>query len=725
VASNTRRHGSRIAVASGGTIFRRVDPNMTIPLHLAGRVDNDPSAWQAFRSRGVRYQGSGFRYGGGKGMPLTRSQFLKYSAVGAVTFALPLRLTAGAATRRAAQPTLDPASIPKYATQLVVLPAMPPVSKAGAYDYYEISARQFKQQTLPKGYGATTVWGYGAAGAFSAPAFTIEAIVDRPVRVKWTNGLVDSAGGYLPHLFAIDPTLHWANPPGGNAGRDSRPTWGFTPGPYRGPVPLVTHLHGAHSDDFSDGYPEAWYLPAATNVPAGNATVGSYYDQYRSEFVAKYGQEWGPGSAVFQYANDQRAATLWFHDHALGMTRANVYAGLAGLYLLRGGSGDLPAGVLPGPAPAVGDSAGTKYFEIPLVIEDRSFDADGSLYYPRSRTEFDGFTGPYIGSGDSDISPIWNPETFGNTIIVNGRTWPSLKVEARRYRFRILNQSQTRALILKIASMPDAPRPAAAALPFWVIGADGGFLPAPANVSQIVLGGAERADVIVDFTGLKGSTLYLINEGPDEPFGGGKTGVDFQPANPATTGQVLSFVVGPATSADTSTPPGQLKLPSVSLPPASQVTRRLSLNEEDSATLAGVGPRAGLLGIVDANGYPVHEMWMDAATETPAAGSTETWELYNFTEDAHPIHVHLVQFAVVNRQQLVTGRGGMPAQPVKVKGNPIAPEPWERGTKDTVIAYPGQVTRLRATFDRAGRFVWHCHILEHEDNEMMRPYVIA
>lgn len=143
---------------------------------------------------------------------------------------------------------------------------------------------------------------------------------------------------------------------------------------------------------------------------------------------------WAPGTAVFQYDNDQPASTLWFHDHTLGMTRANVYAGPAGFYLLRGGANDLPPGVLPGPAPARGDPPGTRYFEIPLAIQDRSFNADGSLFYPDSRAFFDGFTGPYV--PDSDVSPIWNPEVFGNAMLVNGKTWPFLEVEPRRYRLR-------------------------------------------------------------------------------------------------------------------------------------------------------------------------------------------------------------------------------------------------------------------------------------------------
>jgi len=417
--------------------------------------------------------------------------------------------------------------------------------------------------------------------------------------------------------------------------------------------------------------------------------------------------------AVFQYQNDQRASTLWFHDHTLGMTRANVYAGPAGFYLLRGGPDDLPAGVLPGPAPRLGDPAGTRYYEIPIAVQDRSFNADGSLFYPASRTFFDDFGGPYIPG--SDISPIFNPEFFGNTMVVNGRTWPVLAVEPRRYRLRFLNGCNSRFVILKIVADPLAPRPAKAAVSFWQVGTEGGFLPAPVQLDQLLMGLAERADVIVDFTGMPvGTQLYLINEGPDEPFGGGEPGQEFEAADPATTGQVMKFTVVPLASRDTSVPPDQLRLPTFTpLGPAS-TTRGVSLNEEDSAVLEGVGPRAALLGTLDASGHPVHLGWDDPITEHPALGATEIWELHNFTEDAHPIHVHEVQFQVVNRQ---------PFEPSQ--GPPRPPERWETGYKDTVIAYPEEITRIKAKFDLAGLYVWHCHIVEHEDNEMMRPYRVG
>jgi spore coat protein A len=275
--------------------------------------------------------------------------------------------------------------------------------------------------------------------------------------------------------------------------------------------------------------------------------------------------------------------------------------------------------VLPGPAPRLGDPPGTRYYEIPLAVQDRSFNRDGSLFYPASRRFFDDFAGPYIPR--SDISPIFNPEFFGNTIVVNGRTWPQLAVEPRRYRLRLLNGCNSRFLLLKLVTNPLARRPARAAVPFWQIGSDGGFLPAPVQLDQLLLGLAERADVLVDFTGLPvGTELYLINEGPDEPFGGGEPEEAFEAADPATTGQVMKLTVVPLASHDTSIPPEQLQLPTFRPLPPATTTRRVSLNEEDSAVLDGVGPRAALLGTLDARGRPVHLGWDDPITEHPALG---------------------------------------------------------------------------------------------------------
>ncbi|HET6214010.1 MAG TPA: twin-arginine translocation signal domain-containing protein, partial [Micromonosporaceae bacterium] len=242
---------------------------------------------------------------------ITRRQLMK---AGTVTGAAALVI--GTTVRASADPvpggTLDPTTIPKYVAPLFRLPAMPRAFSAtggSGLDYYEIAARQFGQQILPSGFPATQVFGYGSASdssTFHYPSFTIEAQVNRNVRVKWINQLMTSTGFFRPHLLPVDPTLHWANPPGGVSGRDSRPTFSSTPGAYRGPVPNVVHLHGSHAFDDSDGYPEAWYLPAARDIPSGFARIGSFYDRFRSEARDRFGVSWDPGSATFQYPNDQR-----------------------------------------------------------------------------------------------------------------------------------------------------------------------------------------------------------------------------------------------------------------------------------------------------------------------------------------------------------------------------------------------------------------------------------
>ncbi len=654
--------------------------------------------------------------------------------------------------------TLDPLAVTKYATPLLIPPVMP---KAGTIkqkggkniDYYEISMRQFAEQILPAGMPATTVWGYGAVAAASkrglllhnAPSLTIEANWNRPVRVKWINELredpLDPTSPFLPHLLPVDPTLHWANPPQGSdpaygmGVKDSRPTFTSTPGSYTGPVPIVTHVHGAIGvGDDSDGYAEAWYLPAAANIPPGYATEGTWYNFFAGKAAAAYGVTWGPGFATFQYPNVNRASTIWYHDHALGMTRLNVYAGPAGFYLVRGGpEGDTavldarfgtPA-VLPGPAPKENDQfpPNKTYYEIPIAIQDRAFNADGSLFYPNTREFFDTIDRPLIPEGE--FSPIWNPEFFGNMIMVNGNTWPFQTIEQRRYRFRFLNGCQSRFLILDFSGIPG--------VDVWQIGNEGGFLTAPVNITalgnQLLMGLAERADVIVDFTNVPVGNYVLGNVGPDEPFGGGVPGVDFPVSDPASTGQIMQFNVVPALAPDPTTPPMFLTLPPVVPLPPETVTRPLALIEKmgmgfDANGMMVDGPVEALLGNV-VGGSAVEALWMDPVTENPAVGATEMWEFYNTTGDAHPMHVHEVVFEVVNREGLVLDENEDVLQPIQLDGNITLAEPWETGFKDTVIAYPGQVTRVRAQFGSPGQFVWHCHIVEHEDNEMMRPYRIG
>jgi FtsP/CotA-like multicopper oxidase with cupredoxin domain len=692
---------------------------------------------------------------------ITRRAFLKYTGGTALTLFAFNKFGIPNAIAQIPGGTLDPDAVSKFVTPLLVPPVMP---KAGRIvlrggknaDYYEISMKQIAQQILPIGLPPTTVWGYGAVSSDSkrglllhnAPSLTIEAKWNTPVRLKWINDLKDAGGNFLPHLLPVDPTLHWANPPGGTAGRDKRPDFtGKTYVPlaeftnpntqytqYTGPVPIVTHVHGAVGvGDESDGYAEAWYLPAANNIPAGFAAEGTWYNFFAGKALAQFEVDWGPGFAVFQYPNENRASTIWYHDHALGMTRLNVYAGPAGFYIIRGGpEGDDAVldsrfgtrAVLPGPAPKEHDQfpPNKTYYEIPMAIQDRSFNADGSLFYPDTRVFFDEIVRPYI--PDGDFSPIWNPEFFGNMIIVNGNTWPFHTVEQVRYRFRFLNGCQSRFLILDFSQIPG--------VEVWQIGNEGGFLAAPVNLTavndnKLLMALAERADVIVDFTNVPVGNYVLGNVGPDEPFP--DLDADFEVADLETTGKVMQFRVVPAVAHDPTTPPMFLQLPVITPLPPGTITRRLALLEEagigfDAAGNEVEGPVEALLGTVSATGVWTKRLWMDDVTENPTVGATEVWELYNATGDAHPIHIHEIVFEVVNRQDIFVDEGAQKVQ-VAPGSAPTPPEPWESGFKDTVVAYPGQVTRVRAQFNTPGQFVWHCHIVEHEDNEMMRPYRIG
>jgi FtsP/CotA-like multicopper oxidase with cupredoxin domain len=722
---------------------------------------------------------------------------------------------------------VDPTTIPKYVIPLVIPPVM---NNDGAADSYDIAVRQFKQQILPGGiwntlnnrndnFKATQVWSYGPAAdvtptvapdpasQFNYPAYTVETMSHTQVDVRWINDLVDTKGKYLPHLLPIDQTVHWANPSMDcKDGTKRTDCAGVDPGVYDGPVPIVTHVHGAHVDPHSDGYPEAWWLPAAKNIPGKLATAGSLFDDATGTNPGNLGY------ADYSYRQDQPATTLWYHDHSLGMTRLNVYAGPAGFWLVRGGSYDggddfstpaLNDAVLPSPAPVAGegvlalnvpgDPVRNKIREIPIVIQDRSFDQNGKkLFYPGNRAFFEGLPPKDLKidfAPDSDVLPIWNPEAFFNVMVVNGVSWPSIDVAKDRYRFRLLNGCNSRFLNLALV-IQNGPL-AGTEVPFYQIGAEQGFLPQVAMISTgfatvlpgdgtipsptsaadpeqaLLMGLAERADVIVDFSALPiGTVVQMTNTAPDAPFGG----FGDPPADPGTTGQIMQFVVNRASgdtgSTDgTTTAPENLVLNAEGSLDEATVTRQVSLNELESHVVCVLadeeteeylvpikqvdceseppegtevvpfGPTEALLGTVDgeyedAEGVPLKwtatgigsekivnvpagpvSVWV---TENPAVGAIEEWDIYNFTADAHPIHLHLVRFAVVGRTLL---DGSSPSL--------ASIQPWETGLKDTVIAYPGEITTVKAKFDLAGLYVWHCHIVEHEDNEMMRPYFVG
>jgi FtsP/CotA-like multicopper oxidase with cupredoxin domain len=723
----------------------------------------------------------------------------------------------------------------------------------GVSHSYDIAVRQFKQQILPGGiwntlngrsdaFPATPVWSYGPAAdpvpgiapdpgsQFNYPAYTLETLVDTPVNVRWINDLVaiNPATGFpcngadcprtsLDHLLPIDQTLHWANPLRQcRVGPPRTDCSGIDPAPYTGPVPIVTHVHGAHVDGHSDGYPEAWWLPVASDS-AGLATSGTVFDD------ATGTNDGNVGYADYEYRQDQPATTLWYHDHTLGMTRSNVYAGPAGFWLVRGRLGQEAADYdlvlrsnsgkpakLPGPAPTAGQSVldlnvpgnpvRNAIREIPIVIQDRSFNADGSLFYPDNRAFFEGLNAEgtagtpneqFPDEGElqiefvpaSDIAPIWNPEAFFNVMVVNGVSWPSLDVASAPYRLRLLNGCNSRFLNLALVYVDKKGKKQE--IPFVQIGAEQGFLPTPVEVTTgyatpitsgkkpklgervpaaspqqaLLMTLAERADVIVDFSDLpNGTVVSLINTAPDAPFGG----FPDEPADPQTTGQVMRFVVRSsllnAKDAETTNPYKLVPVAEASFDGDVSATRQVSLNEGESEVVCvdvdaagnlvqvegmapecpepsvAFAPKEALLGIVDGSGEGVALKWTDDTgastpvpvtlqsgavvtinvTENPTVGDTEDWEIYNFTEDAHPIHLHLVRFEVIERRAI-----GAPSEP----GQGL--QPWESGYKDTVISYPGEITTVRSTFDLEGLYVWHCHIVEHEDNEMMRPYVVS
>jgi spore coat protein A len=769
---------------------------------------------------------------------------LAFAAIFAVAGAIP------ASAQPLAGGSLDPLTVPKYVTPLVIPPVM---NNDGSDQSYDIAVRAFSQQILPGGiwntlngrndqFPATPVWSYGPAqdptpavapdpnSQFNYPAYTLETLSGTAVDVRWLNQLVanpdacsfnspvgDPDCNYRSHLLSIDQTLHWANPPRDcREGAPRTDCAGDDPDRYEGPVPIITHVHGAHVDSHSDGYPEAWWLPRAGNIPAGYATNGTLFDD------ATGTNNGAQGYADFHYRQDQPATTLWYHDHTLGMTRSNVYAGPAGFWLVRGGANDVvmeynkkksrmkPA-TLPGPAPVAGNDVlslnipgnplRNSIREIAIAIQDRSFNADGTLFYPDNRAFFESLNVPgeppqFPGAGvldidfvpDSDIAPIWNPEAFFNVMVVNGVSWPTLEVAQAKYRLRLLNGCNSRFLNLAL-TYPDGRRGTQIReLPFVQIGAEQGFLPQPVEIltgfstpitngkkpgsknrvaapdpqQALLMGLAERADVIVDFGGLpNGTVVTMTNTAPDAPFGG----FPDVPADASTTGQVMQFVVNSklGLSSDAMvTDPYKLVLSAEAPLGASTVTRQVSLNEGESEVVcaeddgsgnlvqvltstppectdggAPFGPKEALLGTVDQSGADpvgIPLKWTDDSgvssgvpvqltsgavltvnvTENPTIGDTEEWEIYNFTADAHPIHLHLVRFQVLGREAIP---GFAPVAPVVL--------PSETGYKDTVIAYPGEITRVKALFDLEGLYVWHCHIVEHEDNEMMRPFVVS
>ena len=448
-----------------------------------------------------------------------------------------------------------------------------------------------------------------------------------------------------------------------------------------GAVPLdatapraAVHLHGGNTDPANDGDPLDFFGHGA--------------------------------SKTYQYGNTQEAAGLWFHDHALGITRLNVFAGLAGGYLVRDANDPGDGSLLPAPP-----------YEVPLVVQDRMFNDDGTFDYP-------------LGEARN-----WAPEFFGDVATVNGKAWPNLAVDRGKYRFRVFNGSQARFYNFRFES-------GGSVLDFFQIGTDGGLLNRPVRLSSLLLAPGERADLVVDFAPLSAGAKVILTNDAAEPFPNG---------DPSGVPQIMQFTV---TQARGWTKP-------------LTILRDLRANTAPITRLAGLKVdktrSISLVEVHDATtGEPTmvlmnNRNFMDPAGKiTVKSNSLEQWEFINTTVDAHPMHVHFAQFQVLNRQSFdrdryfaaagyddnAAGSGVFPPPavgPYLTPGStPRPPAANERGWKDTIVALPGEVTRIRVPFGpnavpgspmaigkaHTGRYVSHCHILEHEENDMMMRYVI-
>ncbi len=612
----------------------------------------------------------------------------------------------------------------------------------------------------------TTVWGYGAKQSYSWPGRTFQVRSNEPLEVKWENRLVDGLDNPLPYLITgkdntslgfgdytgrpvLDSSLHWAYGLTGYTQYDID-THG---------VPIVAHVHGGHSDFQVDGNPEFFFSPG----------------------WEVRGPQWLDKKYV--YDNSQPAGTMWYHDHALGITRLNVYAGMAGFYIIRDDvDTGLPGNPLQLPAYP---------YEAAFAIQDRMFKANGELFYPAFPgdpfyADFITDEGavlpdpPFVGGGPTGLA-----EFFGDHMVVNGRIWPKMEVEPRNYRFRVLNGCDSRFLVLQFFEVPpgatDLSMVVDGPLPFTVVGSDQGLASSPTTVDTLLSETGSRYDVIVDFKQVTpGNRVIMKNIGGDEPFGG--LDVDDPPLPVfGDTDRIMAFdVVLPR---DTGVPdvtpvgidfgpviPTPTRLRKVALfegmdeygrlqpllgtaEPATDHLGRPIVWPAEYESLTASAPGGPLFGHMEGS-----IAWHSPTTENPALGSTEEWEIWNVTGDAHPVHLHLVNFEILGRQQIAwdshtteddrlipndvhsapahdgtylvvqpvvqhngtLGTGFRIANPTY--GVPFAtpPEYVENAPKDMVTALPGQITRIKATFDKPGRYVWHCHILSHEDHEMMR-----
>jgi len=495
-------------------------------------------------------------------------------------------------------PYIDPLPVPGPATPISGSPGGPAT--------YTLTMKEFQQQ-LHSELPPTTVWGFddGTAGP-STPGPLIEARTGDPVTVNWTNDLREGGTGPLR-------TDHYLQ----QSADDLTCTHGA-----QDEAKTVVHLHGGHVPAAVDGYPESTFLPGAAET--------------------------------YEYPNDQQAAPIWFHDHALGITRLNVYMGLAGLYWIRDAVEDainLPAGA----------------DEIPIVLQDRKFNPDGSLFYPGT----------------------WQDHFFGDKVMVNGAVWPFLDVDQGKYRFRLLNGSGSRVYTLSL-------NPPSGSMTFTVIGNEGGLLEQPAHgVSTLTIGPGERYDVVVDFAPYGNNDEILLENSAPAPFPNGTVDVT----------QVMKFVVGPQ-SGDTDPIPSSLR----------PIER---LQEVDSVITRDLVLKKSGLDACGRSFWEINGLHWDDITEYPELGTTEIWRFINDSGVSHPMHMHLVFFQVLDRDGFSRGTGGE----IIPDGAPQAPPLEESGWKDTAMVGPDEILRVIVRFeDYTGLYAYHCHILEHEDHEMMRQF---
>ena len=539
---------------------------------------------------------------------ITRREFIKYSAVAGLGMAIPGAWKMAGVLQAGRQFGASPALTP-FVDALPVPAARKPTGMLNGLPLYVITMKAGAQK-LHRDAPPTNIWGYDGI----SPAASFDVNTGEPMYVRWVNNLP------TPHLLqaSIDHTL---------PGMLGRPD-----------VRATVHVHGAEVPSDSDGV----------------------FDSMGMMSQILPGQ-----SALFYYSNVQKGATIWYHDHAIGIDRINVMAGMAGFYIIRDPvekALNLPSGA----------------YEIPIVIQDRMVDAGAQIVYPT------------VGDNPG-IHPQWVPEFFGDLSVVNGKVMPFLQVEPRKYRFRFLDGSNARFYNLGMSP----------AVPWWQIGTDGGLLAEPVELVKLLFAPGERCDVIVDFSGMAGKTITLMNDAP-APYPGGDGG----PAIP----RIMQFrVTKPLVGPDTSSRPGFLR-PVYDIPEGAAVMERNIEMKEIGAAGGPLEMKLNNLGM------------LDPATEFPQLGNIEIWKFINTTVDTHPMHIHLVQFRLLDKRPFDVPFYNA-TKKIVYTCSATQPDPNELGWKDTVRVPPGNVGRFAMKFcSYTGGYVYHCHILEHEENDMMRPY---